>query len=241
MATVDAHYDQLLSDYYSWMSGGFEPGVETNARFFREHGIGPCGSGTAMDLGAGCGFQSVPLADAGFSVTAVDLDAKLLEELKRNSAALSIRTVRDDLIAIDRHVQDPVELIVCMTDTLLHLESKDKAALLLRKARAALEDGGRLVLTFRDLSVELEELDRFIPVRSEASTVFTCFLEYEPETVKVHDLIYRWNGGRWEFRKSWYRKLRLSKDWVDGKLFEAGFTNVASTVDSGMVTVMAMP
>jgi hypothetical protein len=241
MASVESHYDQVLSDYYSWMSGGFERGIETNARFFRERGIGPRGSGTAVDLGAGCGFQSIPLAEAGFSVTAVDLDAKLLAELRRNSAALPVRTVRDDLIAFNRHVQDPVELVVCMTDTLLHLESKDKAALLFREARAALEDGGRVVLTFRDLSFELEELDRIIPVRSDARTVFTCFLEYEPRTVKVHDFVYRWDGARWVLRKSWYRKLRLSKVWVDHELAEAGFTRVASSVDGGIVTVVAMP
>jgi len=174
-------------------------------------------------------------------VTAVDLDAKLLDELRRNSTAVPIRIVRDDLIAFNRHLQDPVELIVCMTDTLLHLESKDQAALLFRGAHAALERGGRLVLTFRDLSFELEELDRFIPVRSDQYTVFTCFLEYEPETVKVHDLIYRWDGRLWALRKSWYRKLRLSKDWVHRKLVEAGFTVVAPTVESGMVTVTAKP
>ncbi len=37
---------------------------------------------------------------------------------------------------------------------------------------------------------ELTELDRFIPVKSDGSKIFTCFLEYEKETVKVHDIIY---------------------------------------------------
>jgi SAM-dependent methyltransferase len=240
MASVETHYDQLLSDVYSWMFGGFERGTEQNAAFFRERGITPAGSGTAVDLGSGCGFQSIPLAEAGFSVTAVDIDAKLLGELERHRWNLPIRTVRDDLIAFDRHVEGPVELIVCMTDTLLHLESRDEAARLFRNARAALEEGGRLVLTFRDLTSELTELDRFIPVRSDASTVFTCFLEYEPQTVKVHDLVYRRDGERWALSKSWYRKLRLSKAWVDRQLAGAGFTSVDSTVDGGLVTVMAM-
>ena len=57
-----------------------------------------------------------------------------------------------------------------------------------RRSIAALERGGRFVITYRDLSREALELDRFIPVRSDDTTILTCFLEYEPETVKVHDL-----------------------------------------------------
>ena len=41
--------------------------------------------GIAIDLGAGCGFQSIPLARLGFTVTAIDLDEKLLDELQKNS------------------------------------------------------------------------------------------------------------------------------------------------------------
>lgn len=59
-----------------------------------------------------------------------------------------------------------------------------------RRRAGALEAGGRFVLTFRDLTFELKELDRFIPLRSGADAIFSCFLEYEAEHVKVHDLVY---------------------------------------------------
>ena len=49
-------------------------------------GITPARSGRAVDLGAGCGFQSIPLARLGFAVTAIDIDRKLLDELHRNAA-----------------------------------------------------------------------------------------------------------------------------------------------------------
>ena len=56
------------------------------------------------------------------------------------------------------------------------------------------------LITFRDLSSELTELDRLIPVRSDENTIFTCFLEYELETVKVHDIVYNRNQGKWNPR-----------------------------------------
>jgi precorrin-6B methylase 2 len=239
MATVKDHYSNVLSDVYSWMFGGFSSGIERNTSFFQNHKIGTHLSGLAIDLGAGCGFQSIPLAQAGFSVTAIDLDGKLLKELKTNAGTLNINCIENDLINFEGYVKRPAELIVCMTDTILHLESKDKVFSLFGKVIAALEDGGKFIITFRDLSNELLELDRFIPVRSDDNIVFTCFLEYEPETVKVHDIVYKSNNEKWDLYKSFYRKLRLPKEWVESQLSRVGFNAIESTVDKGFVSVVA--
>ena len=239
MATVQDHYSNVLSDVYSWMFGGFCSGIERNTSFFQNQAINPHLSGIAIDLGAGCGFQSIPLAQAGFSVTAIDLDSKLLKELTKNAGPLKIDCFQNDLSNFESYVKKPVELIVCMTDTILHLESKDKVYSLFGKVIAALENGGKFIITFRDLSNELLELDRFIPVRSDDNIIFTCFLEYEPETVKVHDIVYKSNNEKWTLYKSFYRKLRLSKDWVESQLSHFGFNSIDSTVDKGFVSVIA--
>jgi hypothetical protein len=47
-----------------------------------------------------------------------------------------------------------------------------------------------------------------------ADRIMTCFLEYEPETVLVHDLIHLCEGAEWTLKKSSYRKLRLAPGWV---------------------------
>ncbi len=239
MATAKEHYDHLLSDVYSWMFGGFANGIERNIGFFKKHKIRPVLSGVAVDLGAGCGFQSIPLAQAGFSVIAVDSDGKLLNELKNNCGTLAVAIVQDDLLDFDKYTKDKTELIVCMTDTLIHLESKNRVLSLFKKVLSSLETGGKFILTFRDLSSELSELDRFIPVRSDENILLTCFLEYEPEAVKVHDIVYQKNNGMWNMNKSFYRKLRLSKEWVDSHLTGVGFNRIESTVDHGFVTVIA--
>jgi 2-polyprenyl-3-methyl-5-hydroxy-6-metoxy-1,4-benzoquinol methylase len=239
MATVGEHYDKVLSDVYSWMLGGFENAIQRNVEFINKHKLTPHGSGIAIDLGSGCGFQSISLAKAGYSVTAIDIDAKLLDELRNNCGELQIEIIRDDLINFDKTTQKEAELIVCMTDTILHLESKEKVILLFDKVFRALEPKGKFILTFRDLTHELNELDRFIPVKSDENTIFTCFLEYETETVKVHDLVYKKSLGEWELLKSFYRKLRLSEDWIGGKLLDSGFTEIDSEVENGFVTVVA--
>lgn len=240
MPAVKKHYENVLSDVYVWMFDGFDNGLKKNTDFFKMHNISPVRSGVAIDLGAGCGFQSIPLAKVGFTVTAVDLDAKLLNELESHSAQLPIQIVQGDLVDFDKHIKGNTELIVCMTDTLCHLETKNRVVSLFEKVMTSLEENGRFIITFRDLSFKLSGLDRFIPVKSDDDIVFTCFLEYEPETVKVHDLVYRKKDGNWYLNKSYYRKLRLSKEWVDEQLSNVGFARIESTVDKGFVTVIAV-
>jgi len=240
MPTVKEHYENVLSEVYAWMFGGFENGLDKNIDFFKMHNVSPTRSGVAIDLGAGCGFQSIPLAKAGFTVTAVDLDAKLLSELESHATQLPIKIVQDDLVDFNKHIKGSVELIVCMTDTLCHLESKGRVFSLFKNVVNSLEKSGRFIITFRDLSFELSQLDRFIPVKSDDDTVLTCFLEYEPKTVKVHDLVYRKKDGNWCLSKSYYRKLRLSREWIEEQLSTVGFAEIESTVDKGFVTVIAV-
>jgi len=239
VADVERHYDEVLADVYSWMYGGYDAALARYTEFFTSRGIVPSGSRRAVDLGAGCGFQAIPLARLGFSVTAIDLDRKLLEELRRHAGDAEIEVVRDDLLRFDLHARAPLELAVCMVDTLVHLPSKSAVTELFAKVREALEPGGKLVITYRDLAREATELDRFIPVRSDDTTILTCFLEYEPEIVKVHDLVYRKLGGEWTFRKSFYRKLRLAQSWVEAELERAELAIAEASVERGFVTLVA--
>jgi SAM-dependent methyltransferase len=239
MSSVSEHYENHLADYYAWIFGGFELKIEENRKFFVEHNIQPVRSGLAFDLGAGCGFQSIPLAQLGFRVVAMDLSSKLLAKLKANAAKLFIETISDDLSNFKDYDRGDIELFVCMGDTLTHLDSLRSVQEILAKTYAALESGGRLVLSFRNLAQELSELDRFIPVRSDNRTIFTCFLEYEKDFVKVHDIIYEKMGNRWDMKKSFFRKLRLSPDWTRDYLQQIGFTIEFYDEKSGMIFIIA--
>jgi 2-polyprenyl-3-methyl-5-hydroxy-6-metoxy-1,4-benzoquinol methylase len=86
-------YDAFLAPLYSWISGGFDAHAAKNRQFLAAHAIRPRGSGAAVDLGAGCGFLSVPLAGLGFSVIAVDSCQSLLDELRCNAAGFPVRAV----------------------------------------------------------------------------------------------------------------------------------------------------
>ena len=239
MPSVVEHYETVLAGHYSWLFGGLESKIEENRKFFTVHGITPLRNGVAVDLGCGSGFQSIPLAQLGFHVLAVDLSPTLLAELTTHKGNLHIEPVQDDLVQFSRYLPGPAELCVCMGDTLTHLDSRETIAALFQQVAEHLDHGGTFVLTFRDLSFELTGLDRFLPLRSEPTRIFTCYLEYEPDHVNVHDLVYERVDNRWHLNKSFYRKCRVPFAWTKETLLAAGFDLALATSENGLVTIIA--
>lgn len=238
MASVREHYDEALSPYYSRMFGEFEAKVLEQQALLEQLGVTAAQDGrVAVDLGCGSGFQSIALARLGFRVLAIDFSRRLLAELNERARGLPVESIAGDIRDVARLVPAAVELVVCMGDTLSHLEHEEDLALVFDGVAARLAVGGRLVLTFRDLTGQLEELDRFIPLFASDDLIMTCCLEYEPAGVKVHDLIWVQEPDGWRFRKSVYRKLRLGPDAVTTRLERAGFIVERHQAPAGMVAL----
>ena len=239
MPSVKEHYDNLLASCYSWMCGGSDLKLTKNRAFFQEHSIRPAHSAAAVDLGAGSGFQAIPLAEAGFNVIAIDVSSDLLAELNDTAGKLPIRTIQDDLLNFTEHSPLKIEIIVCMGDTLTHLNTLAEVKDLIHDTYGALQKAGLLVLSFRDMTVELTQLDRFIPVRSDSNRILTCFLEYEKSHVKVYDILYEKTDDQWKMKKSFFRKLRISSQWTQECLIKIGFKVETCDIENGMTTIIA--
>jgi SAM-dependent methyltransferase len=230
MASVGEHYRNLLAKHYTWMTGAtFEEKVaEQKAlleKILEPPGLGEL-RGPALDLGSGPGFQSIALAQLGFSpVIAMDTSAELLDELRVHRGHYPIETVERDLSLLDAlEMASAATVAVCMGDTLTHLDSKESVRRLFAAVLLKLVWGGRFAITYRDLSVALAGADRFLPVSSDDERIMTCFLEYESdEHVVVNDIVYVREAQGWRMEKSSYRKLRLSAAWVAEALCDEGF------------------
>lgn len=230
------HYRNLLSRRYTWIYGGFDAKSEESAALFSALGVTKSDGVAAIDLGAGSGFQSVPLARLGYAVTAVDLSRDLLDEIPSHSGGLHVNTVESDLADFLRATDVRAGIIVCMGDTLTHLESMSRVRELIALSAAHLRPGGKLILTFRDYERPLEGASRFIPVRSDENAVFTCFTEYFPGYLDVYDILHERNGSSWTQHVSSYRKLRLPRIDVESWMRSAGLT-VSGGIERGMITL----
>ena len=239
MSTVREHYEAVLSEHYSRTFGDFEAKAAEQRALLERLGVTarPSG-GLAVDLGCGSGFQSVALARLGFRVLSIDFSSRLLAELKERARGLPVAAVAGDFRDVGALVPTGVELVVCMGDTLSHLECEDDLERVFARVAGRLAVGGRFILTFRDLSGELHGLDRYIPLHSSDDLIMTCCLEYEPTRVKVHDLIWVRQPDGWHFHKGMYRKLRLAPRVVVGQLENAAFTIERHEALAGMVTLV---
>jgi len=237
--TVKEHYDHHLGNFYSWYTGDFNNNKGAFKTFCIEKNIGPEGSKVAIDLGAGNGIQSLALAEIGFDVIAIDFNKQLIDELIASANDLPVRVINDDIRNISKYPELKPELIVCCGDTLPHLESIDEIIKLLTDSYSVLIQGGKLILTFRDYSSELADTQRFIPVKSDNTKIFTCFLEYFPDKIRVTDLLYEFEDNRWVQKVSSYYKTRVTKASVTDILIKCGYKIVLDKNENRIISIIA--
>ncbi len=238
--SVEDHYEKLLATHYTWMRGDYDSKVREYRLVFEKAEILPRSGGKALDLGSGPGFQSVALADLGFEVLSVDTSETLLQELRDRTGGRVVRTVLGDMRGSETYANEgPFEVAVCMGDTLPHLRSYREVERLLGGVIGILENGGTLVLEFRDATRELEGADRAIPLRMDDERIMATFLEYEADRVNVHDMVFLRGPNGWTMHKSAYAKLRIDPEKVLNLLERTGFQVTSSEEDRGFVTVVA--
>jgi 2-polyprenyl-3-methyl-5-hydroxy-6-metoxy-1,4-benzoquinol methylase len=238
--TVEDHYANHLGPVYTWMIGDLDAAFSRSDRELDALPLPSKAGGTAVDLGAGFGLHAIPLARRGFTVVAIDTYDPLLKELVSRKGPLPIRTVNADLLGFRAHTPKPIDVIVCMGDTLTHLPNQSCVESLFGDVAASLSPGGLFIATFRDyVSAPLEGVARFILVRSDEQRILTCFLEYADTTVTVHDLLHQREGASWRLSASSYEKLRLSPEWVVERLSSLGLSVRRDTVPGGMIRIAA--
>ena len=240
MATVREHYAAHLAPIYLWMAGGIEHALRLGTLDVASLGLPARHDDLAVDLGAGFGMHAIPLARMGYSVIAIDSSPELIDELGIHAQGLSIRPIVADLVDFRMHVPGRAARILCMGDTLTHLDSKDSLERLFADVAACLLPGGRFVATFRDYTRLPAGESRFIPVRSDESRIQTCFLEESGDSVLVHDIVHERHGEAWSMKVSAYPKLRLDPDWVVGELQRHGLVVERSAGPRGMVGITAV-
>ena len=238
MQDSETHYKTHLGPLYSWMLGDLEAAFARGAADIDSLPL-PAG-GIAVDLGAGLGLHSLPLAERGFQVVALDTCQVLLDELRSRAGSLAISRHNADLLRFPSFVSGDVQVIVCMGDTLTHLPTETSVGSLLANIAASLVRGGVFAATFRDYATRILYGDqRFILVRADENRILTCFLEYGDSHITVHDIVTEKDHGQWRQTIGSYPKLRLAPEWVVARLTDLGFSVKRDTTMGGMARIVA--
>jgi len=241
MSSAKLHYEALLGSVYSWtLSAAGEP-VARAAAYLARHGLDRAEH--TLDLGAGFGAHAVALARAGKRVTAVDFDRTLLGELRANlrEHAERVRVIEADLLACLRAIEpESFDAVLCLGDTLTHLENADDAQALVREAARCLGRGGRLALSYRDSSgFSAEGVARFREVARDRTRTMHCLLEpVSAERLRVTDIVTELTPEGPRTRLSDYFKLRLAPERLVSWAREAGLREEHRADEGGMLTLV---
>jgi SAM-dependent methyltransferase len=111
-----------------------------------------------LDVGAGTGRVALRLAQAGSTVTALDIDPELLAALEQRAAAKGVEITTLAADAADFELHRPVGLIAVPMQTIQLLPERDG---FFASARRALVPGGRVALA---IATELDPYDGAPPL-----------------------------------------------------------------------------
>jgi hypothetical protein len=107
-----------------------------------------------LDVSAGIGTQSLPLASSGFEVTARDASTAAIDRLKREAArrGLDIDAAPGDMRSARDSVTGPFDAVISFDNSIPHLSSDAEIARALRGFQDLLGPEGLLLLSVRDYS-----------------------------------------------------------------------------------------
>jgi hypothetical protein len=182
---------------------------------------------------------TIPMARMGCKVLAVDYSAILLEALRTYAQGLSKTTRRDDLLSFPRHLVSKPEIVLRMGDIPTHLPERSSVKALFAMVAEHLAARGQFVISFPDCATALEGPNRFIPVKSDESRIFTCFLDCSEDTVKVHEVLHERREVTWDRRVSTYCEVRVEPRWFKAQRERGGCAVSMGAGFSGMVRFCA--
>ncbi|MCW2723543.1 MAG: Methyltransferase type 11 [Frankiales bacterium] len=176
---------------------------------------GPQTLDRCLDLGAGTGFLTLPLAEQTASVLAVDLSEAMLETLARDAATaqLPVTVQVSDMAQLDL-LSRSFDLIVS-NYAFHYMADADKEALL-RRMRGWLVPGGRLVLSDMMIGRKLDPHHR----RVLAEKALTMLRRGPAGWWRLVKNVARIGSGRGRLRPQ-------APDWWLAAVTAAGFTAVA--------------
>lgn len=240
MHSAPEHYEQLLASIYSWSLGDEHAISAAASKELDELGVLPSAQGSlAVDLGCGHGVYLRHLASRGFQALGLDSSPTLL----RQANALEqpgIQTRHADLRSPKDLDFGDAEWVLCLGDTLTHLESIEQVAALVGAVSDRLRPGGTFVSTFRDYTARpLQGERRFIPVRLTDTRLFTCFVEDAGNRIRVHDVVHERAPEGWTMRVSAYEKIKIAPDELVSICASAGLCADMSVGPRGMVRCVA--
>jgi glycine/sarcosine N-methyltransferase len=146
---------------------------------------------TVVDLGCGSGLHSIALATLGMEVLAIDSSAAMLQRAQENAAArdLPIRFMALTMQKLAKTLQEPIDAVFCLGNTLPHLLSNRALQVGLKSMYQSLRPGGALVLQLLNYDHVLRQQERIVQISRSGELEYVRFYDFLKNKIRFNVLM----------------------------------------------------
>lgn len=145
----------------------------------------------AVDMGCGTGVHAIALAQLGVDVTAVDISEGMLGKARVHAAESGVYIdfrLGDFLTDVENA---PVQLLLCLGNSLPHLESRDALTEALAHWRALCAEGGHVVIQLLNYHRVLAQRERIVNIRRDGHDTIVRFYDFIDDSLQFNILTIR--------------------------------------------------
>ncbi len=137
-----------------------------------------------LDVACGSGGYSKSLSDRGYSITAIDLDATMVESLKAKEGKINSQVL--NMLEI-KALPGAFDLIFCIGNSLVHLNSLEEIAWFLKSCREKLKPDGKIILQIINYDRILEKGIKNLPAikNEDKHLIFERYYAYSPDQHRI--------------------------------------------------------
>jgi glycine/sarcosine N-methyltransferase len=172
-----------ISDYYDYI---FPTGKE-QLNFIREIAGNP--PKALLDIACGTGGYSLELARLGYNVAATDIDAAMLEALKKKlpENAENVICIEAGMLELAEKLQTKFDLAFCIGNSIVHLNDKDEIQKFLSSTKKLLNNDGSLIIQIINFDRILLKNVKELPVirNNEIGLTFERFYRFDKDMNKI--------------------------------------------------------
>ncbi|QGU96312.1 methyltransferase domain-containing protein [Clostridium bovifaecis] len=139
-----------------------------------------------LDLAAGTGNYSIALAKEGYDVVAIDLDSEMVRKIKEKARGkeVKIRAISMDMKEVDK-IEDKFDLIFCIGNSLVHLDSKEEIEEVISKLYNLLNKDGVLIIQIINYDRIIEKNIKGLPTIDRSEKGIRFVRDYEEKDGKI--------------------------------------------------------
>jgi 2-polyprenyl-3-methyl-5-hydroxy-6-metoxy-1,4-benzoquinol methylase len=223
---------KYADDYADWASdydlfGEIET-INTDERDMLDALLKECGAVSVLDCACGTGQHIVMLARLGYEMSGSDYSVAMLEACRANLDRLGIRAAlkQCDYRELQSAWPQGFDAVLCMTQALNHMHTREDLVAALLSMRGRLHPGGLFVATQSTAHRTLGDEYRVNLVANNAD--FTRLLlrdiDGQFQTIRVVDVFH--GGGRFDMKTHDIRIRLLLDDDYRELLAAAGFSDI---------------